>query len=315
MNLPLVPPLEPQLARPAKVLPLGPNVVYEPKWDGFRVIAFVDGEEVFLQSRGSRPLHRYFPEIVLPVGRYVLDGEIVILGADGNPSFGTLQARLHPAESRIERLSRETPAVLVAFDLLALDDEVLLDRPFAERRALLATLDLAPTPSTNDPETATAWLSAIEGVIAKELDAPYRPGKRLGMHKIKLVRSLDCVVVGYRPGTEQGTVGSLILGLYDEAGVLRVMGHSSGFAAKQKREFLTVVAPYESGDRGSGAASRWGDGKDLEWVSLRPELVVEVTFDHASGGRIRHGAKLLRFRDDRAPTGCLLAAFEPEQVS
>ena len=315
MSLPLSPPLEPQLARPARELPLGPNIVYEPKWDGFRVIAFVDGGEVFLQSRGSRPLHRYFPEIVLPSGRYVLDGEIVILGADGRPSFGTLQARLHPAESRIERLSRETPAVLVAFDLLALGDDALLDRPFADRRALLATLDLAPTPSTNDPATATEWLSAIEGVIAKELDAPYRPGKRLGMHKVKLLRSIDCVVVGYRPGTEEGTVGSLILSLYDDGGVLRVIGHSSGFAAKQKRELLARLAPYESGERGSGVASRWSEDKDLEWVSLRPELVAEVTFDHASGGRIRHGAKLVRFSADRAPRDCLLADFEPEQVS
>jgi ATP-dependent DNA ligase len=315
VNLPLAPPLEPQLARPAKELPRGPRIVYEPKWDGFRVIAFVDGDDRFLQSRGSRPLHRYFPEIELPRGRYVLDGEIVILDAEGRPSFGTLQARLHPAESRIERLSRETPATLVAFDLLALGDDALLDRPFEERRALLATLDLAPTPSTDDPVAAEAWLDAIEGVIAKELDAPYRPGKRLGMHKVKRVRSLDCVVVGYRPGTEPETVGSLILGLYDDEGALRVMGHSSGFAAKQKRELLATVTPYESGQRGSGEQSRWSDGKDLEWVSLRPELVVEVAFDHASGGRIRHGARLLRFRDDKAPTECLLAAFEPEQVS
>jgi ATP-dependent DNA ligase len=310
MDLPLSPPLEPQLARPAKDLPLGDGWVYEPKWDGFRVVAFVDGEERYLQSRGAKPLHRYFPEIVLPDGRYVLDGEIVILDADGRPRFEALQARIHPAESRIARLSVETPATLVAFDLLAIDGESLLDRPFAERRDRLAAMPLERTPATTEVAVAEGWLDTIEGVIAKDLAAPYRPGKRAGMVKIKRVRSIDCVVVGYRPGVEPDTVGSLILGLVDAAGSLQVMGHSSGFSAKQKRSLLAVVRPYETGDRGSGDASRWTAGRELEWVDLRPELVVEVTFDHASGGRIRHGARLLRFRDDKRPDECLLEGFE-----
>ena len=307
MALPLEPPIEPQLAKPGKELPLGEGWVYEPKWDGFRVIAFVDDGEVFLQSRGSRPLHRYFPELVLPPGRYVLDGEIVILDAAGRPQFETLQARLHPAESRVERLARETPATLIAFDLLALGDEVLLELPFAERRARLATLALDPTPSTLDPSIADGWLDTTEGVIAKELAAPYRPGKRLGMQKVKRVRTVDAVVVGYRPGVEPDTVGSLILGLYADDGTLHGMGHSSGFSAKLKRSLLDVVRPYETGDRGSADPSRWSADRDLEWVALRPELVVEVTFDHASGGRIRHGARLIRFRDDKAPHQCRLA--------
>jgi ATP-dependent DNA ligase len=309
MHLPLAPPIEPQLAKPAKELPLGERWVYEPKWDGFRVIAFVDGEETYLQSRGSRPLGRYFPELVLPADRYVLDGEIAILRPDGTPDFEALQSRLHPAESRVRRLAAEIPATLIAFDLLAIGDESLLDRPFRERRERLAAI-VEPTHWSADPAQAEHWLDTIEGVIAKDLDAPYRPGKRLGMLKIKRVRTVDAVVIGYRPGTEDGTVGSLILGLYDDDGGLRVMGHSSGFSARQKRELLEVVTPYESGERGSGDPSRWSSGRELEWVALRPELVVEVAFDHASGGRIRHGAKLVRFRDDKPPAACLLRDAE-----
>ncbi len=305
MSLPLQPPIEPQLAKPAKELPLGEGFVYEPKWDGFRTIAFVDDGEVYLQSRGSRPLQRYFPELVLPAGRYVLDGEIVILDEDGRPRFEALQARLHPAESRVNRLAAETPATLIAFDLLAHDDEVLLDRPFAERRARLEAITGA-TPASADPAQAERWLDTTEGVIAKELAAPYRPGKRLGMFKVKRVRTVDAVVVGYRPGVDEGTIGSLILGMYDAGGALHVMGHSSGFSGRLKRDLVARVLPYETGERGSGDASRWSAGRDLEWVSLRPELVVEVSFDHASGGRIRHGARLLRFRDDKPPRECLL---------
>jgi len=308
MPLPLSPPVEPQLAKPSPELPTGPAIVYEPKWDGFRVIAFVDDGEVFLQSRGSRPLGRYFPEITLPSGRYVLDGEIVVLGADGAPDFSALQSRLHPAQSRVQRLAAEVPATLIAFDLLAEGDEVLLDRPFAERRTRLAALAgdaIRLTDSTDDPERARHWLATIEGVIAKDLAAPYRPGKRLGMSKVKRVRSVDLVVVGYREGVEPDTVGSLILGLYSQTGELQVVGHSSGFSARRKRELLDVVRPYETGERGTGDVSRWSQGRELEWVGLRPELVVEVAFDHASGGRIRHGARLLRFRDDKEPRTCV----------
>jgi ATP-dependent DNA ligase len=318
VSLPLQPPIEPQLAKSAKELPVGDGWVYEQKFDGFRVIAFVDGDEVYLQSRGSKPLDRYFPEITLPTGRYVLDGEIVILDADGRPAFGALQQRIHPAESRIQRLSEETPATLIPFDLLAEGDESLLSLPFAERRERLARLvdgKLSASTATTDTKVAEGWLDTTEGVIAKELSAPYRPGKRAGMWKIKRVRTIDCVVIGYREGTEPETVGSLILALMDDDGQLVPMGHSSGFSARQKRSLLETVRPYETGQRGSGDVSRWTQGRELEWVGLRPELVVEVSFDHASGGRIRHGARLHRFRDDKRPDECLLADFAAAETA
>ena len=314
MTLPLAPPIAPQLARPAKALPLGDEWAYEQKWDGFRVIAFVDGAELYLQSRGSKPLGRYFPELMLPEGRYVLDGEIVIDPGDGTQDFAALQQRIHPAVSRIERLSVETPAQIMAFDLLALDDEVLLDAPLSERRARLAELTFTPllqlTPQVHDPAQAEPWLNAAEGVIAKRLDAAYEPGKRTTMQKIRRTRTIDCVVVGFRPGTDPETVGSLILALYEPDGKLSVMGHSSGFTQKQKRELRVTLAPLETGERGTGDASRWTDGRELEWVDLRPELVCEVTFDHQSGGRIRHGARLVRFRDDRDPRSCLIEQLQ-----
>jgi ATP-dependent DNA ligase len=314
MTLPLAPPVAPQLAKSARELPVGDGWIYEPKWDGFRVIAFVDGDEVYLQSRGSRPLARYFPEIALPRGRYVLDGEIAVLDGDGHADFEQLQQRLHPAASRVQRLAAEIPATLIAFDLLAEGDEDLCALPFAERRGRLAALAdgaVRLTEATTDAAEAALWLDSIEGVIAKELAAPYRPGKRLGMVKVKKVRTVDCVVVGYREGVEEGTVGSLILGLYRPSGELEVVGHSSGFGARQKRDLLAVVAPHESGDRGTADPSRWSAGRELEWVGLRPELVVEVAFDHASSGRIRHGARLLRFRDDKAPAECVMEGASP----
>jgi ATP-dependent DNA ligase len=309
MTLPLHPPLEPQLAISRSALPPGPGWAYEPKLDGFRAIAFVDGDSVYLQSRGKRPLSRYFPEVAFPAGRYVVDGELVIARADGGQNFEALQMRLHPAASRVARLAEEIPAVYRAFDLLALDDEVLIERPFSDRRALLESR-LAPGLSlleqVMDREAAAPWLQNGEGVIAKELAAPYVPGRRAGMVKVKRVRTIDCVVVGYRPGKAEETVGALILGLYDNDGELRVMGHASGFSAAAKRDLLALVRPLETGERGSGEASRWTEARDLEWVSLRPELVAEVSFDHASGGRIRHGARLVRWRDDRDPRTCLL---------
>ncbi|HEX2016968.1 MAG TPA: ATP-dependent DNA ligase [Solirubrobacteraceae bacterium] len=316
MALPLSPPLAPQLARPRKVLPEGGGWAYEPKWDGFRAIAFVDEGELMLQSRGAKPLQRYFPELSFPAGRYVLDGEIVILDERGGQRFETLQQRIHPAASRIERLAAETPARFVAFDLLARDDRDLLATAFGERRhaleELIATLEGAVdlTPWVGQAAEAEPWLRGAEGVIAKQLDAPYRPGERAGMVKVKRVRTIDCVVVGWRPGKQPGTVGSLILGLHDPAGQLHVIGHSSGFTAAQKRELVGRLAPYETGQRGSGDPSRWSADRDLEWIELRPELVVEVTFDHASDGRIRHGTKVQRWREDKAPRDCLLEQLE-----
>jgi ATP-dependent DNA ligase len=309
VSLPLKPPIEPQLARSGKELPLGEQWAYEPKFDGFRAIAFVDGESFTIQSRGGKPLERYFPELRFPPGRYIVDGEIVIDAADGHEDFGALQQRIHPAESRINMLAEQTPARYVAFDLLARDDDELLALSFGERRAALEELTPAGidlTPLTRDPDGTAEWLRDGEGVVAKELGAPYRPGQRKGMVKVKRVRTIDAVVVGYRPGKEEGTVGSLILGLYDDDGKLHVVGHSSGLKASEKRALVGSLEPYETGERGSGDPSRWQSERELEWISLRPELVVEVTFDHASGGRIRHGTKILRWRDDKPPVECRL---------
>jgi ATP-dependent DNA ligase len=307
VSLPLSPPLLPQLAKTARTLPAGDGWAYEPKWDGFRAIAFVDGADVHLQSRNGRPLSRYFPELAFPGGRFVLDGEIVLFDAQGRQDFDALGQRIHPAKSRIDMLAERTPTRFVAFDLLAEGDEVLLELPQAERRDRLArivdeTVDLTPT--TEDPAEAEPWLRDAEGVIAKRQDARYRPGERVGMVKIKRVRTIDAVVVGWRPGKEENTLGSLILGLYDDAGELRVVGHTSGFKAAEKRELPARLAPYETGQRGMGDPSRWQGERELEWIELRPELVVEVMFDHVSNDRIRHGTKLSRWREDKDPRDC-----------
>jgi ATP-dependent DNA ligase len=313
VSLPLSPPVEPQLAKSSRELPTGEDWVYEPKYDGFRAIVFVDGEEVHIQSRGGRPLLRYFPELSFAPGRYVIDGEIVIDAPlkDGVAlqDFGSLQQRLHPAASRVALLAEQVPARFVAFDMLARGDELLLERPLSERRAALQELaardgvDL--TPWTPDPGETAPWLAHGEGVVAKQLGAPYRPGARRGMVKIKRLRTLDAVVTGYRPGKEPGTVGSLILGLYDPDGTLHVVGHSSGIRPAEKRALRERLAPYETGERGHGDPSRWKSEEEMEWVGLRPELVVEVSFDHVSGGRIRHGTKIVRWREDKAPRECL----------
>jgi ATP-dependent DNA ligase len=307
--LPLTSPLPPQLARSRASLPDGEGWAYEPKWDGFRAIVFVDGDEVELQSRNGRPLTRYFPELRFPPGRYVLDGEIVIHGPHGRQEFDLLGQRIHPAASRIARLAEETPSVFIAFDLLARDDEVLLDLPYHERRAALEALVGAPveiTPKVDTADEAERWLREAEGVIAKQADAPYRPGERVGMVKVKRMRTLDAVVMGWRPGKAENTVGSLILGLYGEDGRLREVGHSSGFSRAEKRELVGTLKPYETGERGTGEPSRWTAGRELEWVTLRPELVVEVSFDHVSDGRIRHGTKVLRWREDKPPRECTI---------
>ncbi|HEY8638066.1 MAG TPA: ATP-dependent DNA ligase [Solirubrobacteraceae bacterium] len=309
MALPLSPPVLPQLARSRAALPAGDGWAYEPKWDGFRAIAFVDGDDVYLQSRNGKPLRRYFPELAFPEGQYVVDGEIVIFGEGGRQEFGLLGERIHPAASRIAMLAEKTPARFVAFDVLASGGEELLGLPFTQRREALEALVDAPmdlTPCVHDPAEAQPWLHDAEGVIAKELDCPYRPGERTGWVKIKRVRTIDAVVLGWRPGKAEGTLGALILGLYDEHGELREVGHSSGFTAKEKRELPERLAPHETGERGSGEPSRWTHGRELEWVKLRPELVVDVTFDHVSDGRIRHGAKVQRWREDKALRECTI---------
>jgi ATP-dependent DNA ligase len=313
VKLPLSPPLQPQLAKSARELPAGDDWCYEPKWDGFRTIVFRDGDEVHLQSRNGRPMNRYFPDVVeqalaLPAERYVLDGEMVVT-VDGIQEFDLLSQRIHPAASRVERLAKETPAALVAFDLLAEGDESLLELPYTERRERLANLVTDPvelTPSTDDPKAAGKWLAGTgEGVIAKQASATYKPGERVGMVKIKRVRTADAVVAAFRFGKQPETVGSLILGMYDDGGELHVVGHTSSFRAKQKRELLELLEPYRTHERGSGEPSRWKSDEELVWEGLRPELVCEVAFDHITGQRIRHGAKFLRWRTDKEPRECL----------
>jgi ATP-dependent DNA ligase len=306
MALPLKQPVLPQLARSRESLPDGEGWAYEVKYDGFRCVAFVDGGEVELQSRNGKTLTRYFPEVAasFPDGRFVFDGEIVAA------SFDTLGQRIHPAKSRVERLSVETPARFIAFDLLARDDEVLLELSYDERRAALEDVDgVEVAPVVRSAAEAEGWLATEEGVIAKQTGEPYRPGERVGMVKVKRVRTADCVVMGWRPGKAEGTLGAIILGMYD-GDRLREVGHSSGFTAKQKKELPAMLAPYETGERGSGEPSRWTQGRDLQWVALRPELVVEITFDHTSDGRIRHGAKVQRWREDKPARECTYDQLE-----
>jgi ATP-dependent DNA ligase len=315
VKLPISPPLKPQLAKSSRELPAGDDWCYEPKWDGFRTIVFRDGDEVHLQSRNGKPMNRYFPDVVeqalaLKAKRYVIDGEMVVT-VDGVQEFDLLSQRIHPAASRVERLAKETPAALVAFDLLAEGDDSLLDLPYTERRKRLAKLVAAPvelTPSTSDPEDAAQWLAGTgEGVIAKQASGAYKPGERVGMVKIKRVRTADAVVFAFRFGKEPDTVGSLILGMYDDDGELHVVGHTSGFKAKEKRELLGLLEPYRTGESGSGGPTRWKAEEDLVWEGLRPELVCEIAFDHITGHRIRHGAKFLRWRADKDPRECLVS--------
>jgi ATP-dependent DNA ligase len=315
VKLPITPPLKPQLAKSSRELPAGDDWCYEPKWDGFRTIVFRDGDEVHLQSRNGKPMNRYFPDVVeqalaLKAKRYVIDGEMVVT-VDGIQEFDLLSQRIHPAASRVERLAKQTPAALVAFDLLAEDDDSLLELPYTERRKRLAQLVAEPvelTPSTSDPDEAAQWLAGTgEGVIAKQASGAYKPGERVGMVKIKRVRTADAVVFAFRFGKEPDTVGSLILGMYDDDGELHVVGHTSGFKAKEKRELLGLLEPYRTGESGSGGPTRWKAEEDLVWEGLRPELVCEIGFDHITGQRIRHGAKFLRWRADKEPRECLVS--------
>lgn len=329
------------LAKLTPEIPGGDGWWYEPKWDGFRTLVFFDGVDPYLQSRDAKPLGRYFPEVVdglrreLP-GPCVLDGEVVIMGGRGL-EFDTLQMRLHPAESRVRKLAAETPAAFVAFDLLALGDEDVRGRPFVERRERLETLagglrsPVFLSPVTTGIETARDWFERFEGagfdgVIAKRGAEPYRPGVR-SMAKIKHLRTADCVVGGFRwnRGEEGKSVGSLLLGLYDDAGVFHHVGHTSSFKADEKRALVGFLRPYLSGDeedgfgtgRTPGAPSRWTGGKDVSWVRLRPELVCEVTFDYLQGPRFRHAATFRRWRTDKAPGACTfdqLEATAPQEL-
>jgi ATP-dependent DNA ligase len=316
------------LAQSAEAIPTGAGWLYEPKWDGFRTLVFFDGTNVYLQSRDLKPLGRYFPELeatlksTLP-GPMVIDGETVIAGPRGL-DFEALQMRLHPAASRVNMLAQQTPSSFVAFDLLAVGTEDLSKAPFAERRKRLETAlkdagaPVYVTPSTDDPALARDWFerfegAGLDGVVAKRTDQPYMPGKR-AMQKIKHLRTVDCVVGGYRwnRGEEGRSVGSLLLGLYDDSGVFHHVGHTSSFKAAEKRELVSFLESYLAADDGSGfgkgrtpgAPSRWTSGKEMDWIRLRPELVCEVTFDYLQGNRFRHAATFKRWRYDKAPEDC-----------
>jgi ATP-dependent DNA ligase len=329
------------LSAAAEALPAGEGWQFEPKWDGFRTLVFRDGDEILLQSRDEKPMNRYFPELVAPLAaalpsRCVVDGEVVIVGAQGL-DFEALLLRIHPAASRVKLLAEESPASFVAWDLLALDDEDLREAPLAERRERLerALGGAAPpvhlSPATRDRALAEDWFrrfegAGLDGVMAKRLDAPYRAGERT-MVKVKHARTADCVVAGFRwhkqgPGT---MVGSLLLGLYDDVGTLHHVGVTAAFTSAMRRSLVEELAPLREhalddhpwrdwaeaqeeadarGQRLPGATSRWNRGKDLSWVALRPERVCEVAYDHMQGTRFRHAAQFRRWRPDKRPHDC-----------
>ncbi|HVE52975.1 MAG TPA: ATP-dependent DNA ligase [Ramlibacter sp.] len=330
------PPIEPMLAKIAEALPAEEGFLFEPKWDGFRALVFRGAEQTYLQSRDLRPLNRYFPELekalheLLPKG-CVLDGEIVVAGPNGL-DFDALQQRIHPAASRIAKLAKETPAAFVAFDLLAAGGRSTMELPQSDRRERLERLlgktkaPLHLTPVTRDRAQAEEWLqkfegAGLDGVIAKLESAPYQPGKR-AMLKVKHVRSADCVVAGFRWYKDRDdAVGSLLLGLYDEAGVLHHVGVTSSFTMAVREQLAQELAPLRTGvedhpwrewagaqvgdaQRMPGAQSRWSGGKDLSWIPLRPERVVEVKYDHMQSDRFRHAAVFLRWRPDKPPQDC-----------
>ena len=339
MKLPVMPPVPPMLAKSVPAIP--PAASYEPKWDGFRSIIFRDGDEVEFGSRNEKPMTRYFPELVEAVRtelpeRCVIDGEIVI-ATDAGLDFESLQQRIHPAVSRVTTLSEKTPASFIAFDLLALGDEDYTGRPFIERRAALkaALADVRPpihlTPATMDRDLAEQWFTEFEGagldgVVAKPLNGTYQPDKRV-MFKIKHERTADCVVAGYRVHKSgPDAIGSLMLGLYTDDGVLNSIGVIGAFPMARRRELFTEMQPlvtdfddhpwnwaaHEAGERTprKGEGSRWNAGKDLSFVPLRPERVVEVRYDHMEGERFRHTGQFNRWRPDRTPKSCTYEQLE-----
>ncbi len=354
MDLAVNPPVLPMLAKRVSELPPGEGWIYEPKWDGFRTLVFRDGDEIFMQSRDEKPLNRYFPELLTPLKeqlpkRCVLDGEIVI-ATDGGLEFDTLQMRLHPAESRVKKLAAETPASIVFFDLLCEGDKSLCGTPFARRRARLESIlakakpPLHVTPATRDRPTAADWFqrfegAGLDGVVAKAEDGTYEPNKRV-MLKVKHERECDCVVAGFRwhKRGEKTKVGSLLLGLYDEDGNFQHVGVCASFTDARRKELVEFLEPYRKNalanhpwrawaeaepvdggpHRMPGGQSRWSAGKDLSWEPLRPELVVEVAYDHMQGDRFRHTAQFRRWRDDKRPRDCTYEQLEvvpPHELS
>jgi ATP-dependent DNA ligase len=316
--------LEPMLAAPQLELPAGDGWEYEPKWDGFRTIAHRTGDRVELVSRGARPMARYFPE-VLPAFRelgadpVVLDGELVIVGPDGL-SFDALQLRLHPAESRVRMLSQSSPAIYVAFDVLAAGGEDLRGQPLGVRRERLERLlagaapGLRLTPYTRDVVLARRWFeefegAGLDGVIAKQWSQPYLPGRRAWV-KVKHQRTADCVVIGFRWSADRRSLGSLLLGLYDDQGTMHYVGHTSSFDVATRRQLLIQLEPLRvepSSDmmgRMPGGPSRWSRGRETEWESIRPELVCEVAYEKLQSGRFRHATRFIRWRPDKPPELC-----------
>ena len=328
MTLPIKPPYPPMEALLVSEIPSGDNWEYEPKWDGFRCLAFRDGDQVELQSKSGQPLERYFPEVVeallkLKASKFVLDGELVIPAGD-EFSFDALLQRIHPAASRVLKLSKETPSKFIVFDLLVDDaGKPLVDLTLGKRRPKLEsfakkylaknqTIELSP--KTSDVAIAREWLSTtgikLDGVIAKRLDLPYRSGERDGMQKVKRMRTADCVVGGFRYASKGKVVGSLLLGLYDEEGLLHHCGFTSSFNESQKKELTAkleplIKAPGFTGNK-PGGPSRWSTKRSAEWEPLATKLVVEIQYDHFTGGRFRHGTRFLRWRPDKKPQQCLL---------
>lgn len=342
MNLPVTPPVLPMLAKRVTEVPRGDSWLYEPKWDGFRALVFRDGKEILIQSRDAKSLNRYFPELLKPLqsqlpARCVLDGEIVI-ARDGGLDFDALQLRIHPAASRVKLLSEEIPASIVFFDLLCHGNKDLRNTAFEQRRAKLESLlskakpPVHLTPATVDSKIAIDWFrrfegAGLDGVIAKPVSGIYEPNKR-AMVKVKHERECDCVVAGFRWHKKGGDmVGSLLLGLFDDSGSLQHVGVCASFTDKTRHELVKFLAPYRKnalvnhpwkewaslGDdakRMPGAQSRWSYGKDLSWEPLRPELVVEVAYDHMQGDRFRHTAQFRRWRTDKQPSDCTYDQLE-----
>jgi ATP-dependent DNA ligase len=328
MNLPIEPPFAPMEAEQVETIPEGAEWGYEPKWDGFRCVAFRDGDDIYLQSKSCKPLARYFPEVVsslraLGARRFVLDGELVVPVRDAL-SFDQLLQRIHPAESRVRRLAEETPALFVVFDLLLGErGGSLVDTALETRRARLEAFAgrylgehpaIRLSPHTRDPAQAQVWLAGggdgLDGTVAKRLDLPYLSGERSAMRKVKRYRSADCVVGGIRWSTAGDQVGSLLLGLYDGP-TLHHVGFCSGFNRAARAAATERIRPFIGGSgfsgRAPGGPSRWATERSAAWVALRPELVVEVGYDHFSEGRFRHGTRFLRWRPDKSPRHCTFA--------
>ena len=328
VQLGIMPPFTPMEAKVQSELPRGEAWQYEPKWDGFRAVAFKDGDEVIIHSRNARPLTRYFPELVpalqkIKPKRVVLDGEIVIFSGHGT-DFDAMQLRIHPAASRVNMLAGEMPSTYIAFDLLAEGDESLLDRPLKERRQRLEKL-LGPNPEsirispvTKDREVALGWLkeyrgTGLDGIVAKRVDGVYKPGER-AMIKVKEQRTADVVVGGFRWGNDGKRIGSLLLGVYQGKNFVFV-GHTSGFDDSERRDLVNVLEPLRDatsfgGGRAPGGPSRWSQGRDLEWEPVRPELVCEVAFDRLENHRFRHGVGFKRWRPDKSPKSCTMAQLK-----